>query len=70
VEPLLEQQAFHKDNRRVSFVSFIAFTAGIIPHEDVFDFGPIYDGIDLFHFLEAHKSSSGVNLKEVWHKNR
>jgi hypothetical protein len=90
-EPLLEEEAFHKDNRRVSLVSFGAFADGIGSHEEVFDSGPIYDGVDLFHsfdgpvlfhgrkegeigegeiglhFLEAHKSSRVMNLKEIWH---
>jgi hypothetical protein len=93
LEPLLEQQAFHEDQRGISLVSFSAFTNGIVSHQQVPDSGPIHDGVDLlhsfdgpvtfqrgkkrdigegvvvFHFLECHKSSRLINLKEIWHKN-
>jgi len=93
VKPLLEEQAFHKEYRRISFVSPGAFTDGIGSREHVFDSGPIHNGIDLFHsfngpvflkgrkqgdigegeiglhFLEAHRSSRGMNLKEIRHEN-
>jgi hypothetical protein len=52
-EPLLEEQAFHKDNRWVSFVSFSAFADGICSHEEAFDSGPIHDGTDLFHSCDS-----------------
>jgi len=91
-EPLLEQKTFHKYQGRISCVALGAFTDRITSHEQVFDSGPIHDGVDFFHsfdgpvllhgrkegeisegeiglhFLEAHKSSEVVYLKEIWHK--
>jgi len=88
-EPLLEQQAFHQDQRGISLVSLSAFADGIVSQEQVFDSGPIHNGIDLFHsfdgpvtfqgrkqgdigegevgfhFLECHKPSRKMNLKEI-----
>ena len=93
VKPLLEEQAFHKKDRGISFVASGAFADGIGSCKQGFDSGPVDDGIDLLHsfdgpvlfhvrkkrnigkgevglhFLEAHKSSKGKNLKEIWHNN-
>src|SRR5664279_4042912 len=33
LEPLLQEQAFHKEKRRIGIVSFKAFTDGIVTHE-------------------------------------
>jgi len=89
MEPLLEQEAFHEDQRRISLVAFGAFADGIASQKQGFDSGPIHNGIDLlhsfdgpvtfqrrkqrdvgegevgFHFLEAHRSSRVMNLKET-----
>lgn len=89
LEPLLEQEAFHEDQRGISLVPLGAFTDGIVSKEQGFDSGPIDNGIDLlhsfdgsvtfqrrkqgdvgegevgFHFLEAHRSSREMNLKEI-----
>jgi len=53
MEPLLEEQTFHKDNRRVSIISFGAFPDGIVFHEEVFDSGPINDRVELFHSFDG-----------------
>jgi len=49
VEPLLEQEAFHENQRQISLVAFGAFTDGIVSHKRVPDSGPIHNGIDLLH---------------------
>jgi hypothetical protein len=93
LEPLLKKKAFHKDKRRPCLIAFVAFADGITSQKQIFDAGPIHDGVDLFHsfdgpvlfhgikkrdigkgeigfhFLEAHRSSRVMNLKEIWHKN-
>jgi len=53
MEPLLEKQTFHKDSRRVSLVSFGAFSDGVVFHEKVFDSGPINDRVDLCHSFDG-----------------
>ena len=53
VEPLLEQKAFHKYQRRISSVALGAFPNGIASHEQVFDSGPIHDGVDLLHSFDG-----------------
>ncbi|MCX5823807.1 MAG: hypothetical protein NTY86_09955 [Deltaproteobacteria bacterium] len=52
-EPLLEQEAFHQDQRRVSLVAFGAFADGIVSQEEGFDSGPIHNGIDLLHSFDG-----------------
>ena len=53
LEPLLEQQAFHEDHRRISLVAFTAFADGIASQEQGFDSGPIHYGIDLLHSFDG-----------------
>ena len=53
VKPLLEKQAFHKEDRRIRFVSLCAFTDRIGSQEEFFDSGPIHDGIDLLHSFDS-----------------
>jgi len=53
MEPLLEKQTFHKDNRMVGLISFGAFSDGIVFHEKVFDSGPINDRVDQFHSFDC-----------------
>ena len=53
MEPLLEQEAFHQDQRRISLVSFGAFADGIVSQEECFDLGPIDNGVDLLHSFDG-----------------
>jgi len=52
-KPLLEQKAFHKYQRRISCVALCALPNGIASHEQVFDSGPIHDGVDLLHSFDG-----------------
>ena len=52
-EPLLKQQTFHQDQRGISLVSFGAFTDRIVSQEQIFDSGPIHNGVDLFHSFDG-----------------
>ncbi len=53
VKPLLKQQAFHKQYRRISFGASGAFADGIGPQEQFFDSGPINDGLICYILLMA-----------------
>jgi len=93
VKPLLQKQAFQKQEGMVGIVALRALTDGIVSEHQAFDPGPVDDIVDLFHsldgavtiqrfekgdigegevghFLEAHGSSMGVILEELWHKNK
>lgn len=92
VEPLLQKQAFQKQEGMVGIVAFRALADGIVSEHQAFNPGPVDDTVDLFHsfdglvaihrfekgdvgegeaghFFEAHISSKGVNLEEIWHKS-
>jgi len=93
VEPLLQKQAFQKQEGMVSIVAFRALADGIVSEDQAFNPGPVDDTVDLLHsfdglvaihrfekgdvgegetghFFEAHISSKGVILEEIWHKNK
>ena len=65
VKPLLKQQAFHKQDRRISFGASGAFADGIGPQEQFFDSGPINDGIDLLHSFDGPVFLHGRNERDV-----
>jgi hypothetical protein len=52
-EPLLKQEAFHKKQRGIGLVAFRTFADGIISHDEVFNTGPIDDGVDLLHSFDG-----------------
>jgi hypothetical protein len=91
VKPLLQKQAFQKQEGMVGIIAFRAFADRVISEHQTFNPGPVDDTVDLLHsfdgpvvilgveegdvgkgeaghFLEAHISSKGMNLEEVWHK--
>jgi len=53
LKPLLEQEAFHEDQRRIGFIALGTFADGIVFHEQIIDSGPIHDGVDLLHSLDG-----------------
>ncbi len=57
-------EAFRADNRRVSLVSFGAFSDGVVFHAKVFDSGPINDRVDLFHFFDGPVFSRGRKKRD------
>ena len=63
VKPLLKEQAFHKQDGRIGFISPSAFTDGIGSGEQVFDSRPIHDGIDLLHFSQWKKRGVSFPVK-------
>lgn len=52
-EPLLEQETFHQENRRIGRIAFTAVSDGIGSHEQGFNTGPVNDSVDLFHALDG-----------------
>ena len=52
VKPLLQEQAFHKKDRWIRFVASGAIADGVGSCEQVFNSGPVHDGIDLFHSFD------------------
>ena len=65
LEPLLEQEAFHQDQRWIGLVSFGAFTDGIVSQEQVFDSGPIHNGIDLLHSFDGPVTFQGRKQRDI-----
>jgi len=65
VKPLLKQQAFHKQDRRISFGASGAFADGIGSHEQFFDSGPIDDGINLLHSFDGPVFLHGRHKRDV-----
>ena len=53
LKPLLEQEAFHEDQRRIGFIALGTPADGIVFHEQIIDSGPIHDGVDLLHSLDG-----------------
>jgi len=91
VKPLLQEQAFQKQEGMVGIVAFRTLTDRIVSEQQAFNPAPVDDTVDLLHsydgsvpihrfeegdvsegetghFLEAHISSKGVKLEEIWHK--
>ena len=48
VEPMLEQEAFQEDQGRISFVTYLAFADRRPFQKQIFDTGPLHNGVDLF----------------------
>ena len=65
LKPLLEQEAFHEDQRRPCLVALGTFTDGIVFHEQIIDAGPIHDGVDLLHSLYGPVLFDGREKREI-----
>ena len=65
LEPLLQEQAFDKEKRRIGIVSFKAFTDGIVSHEQAFNSGPVDNGVDLFHSFDSPVLFHGVKKGDI-----
>ena len=64
-KPLLEQEAFHEDQRRPCLVALGTFADGIVSHEQIIDAGPIHDCVDLFHSLYGPVLFDGRKKREI-----
>ena len=64
-EPLLKQEAFHKKQRGIDLVAFRTFADGIISHDEVFNTGPIDDGVDLLHSFDGPVMFHGTKERNV-----
>jgi len=53
LKPLLEQEAFHKNQRRIGSIALGTFSDGIVCHEQIINAGLIHDGVDLFHSFDG-----------------
>lgn len=53
VEPLLQEQAFQKQERMIGVVAFRAFSDGIVSEHQAFNPGPVDDTVDLFHSFDG-----------------
>ena len=64
-EPLLEQETFEQDKRRICFISFKTFADGIVSEKDLFDGLPIDGGINFFHSFDGPIPFAGVKKSNV-----
>ena len=65
LEPLLEQEAFHKHYGRIGAISRSAFSDGIIVHDQRVYAGPVDDAIDLFHSGDGPILFDGRQKREI-----
>lgn len=65
LEPLLEQEAFHKYQGRIGFVARSAFSDGIVFHDQLIDSGPIHDVVDLLHSFNSPVFFNGREEGEI-----
>ena len=56
LKPLVEQEAFHKDQGQPGLIALSTPADGVVFHGRIIDAGPINDGVDLCH------SSDGLVL--------
>ena len=52
-KPLLEQEAFHKNQRGIGSIALGTFADGIVLHEQIIDAGLILNGLDLLHSFDG-----------------
>jgi hypothetical protein len=64
-EPLLEEETFEQDKRRIRFISFKAIADGIVSEKDLFDGLPIDGGINFFHSFDGPIPFAGVKKGNV-----
>jgi hypothetical protein len=64
-EPLLEQETFEQDKRRISFISFKTIADGIVFEKDLFDGLPIDGSINFFHSFDGSIAIAGVRKSNV-----
>ena len=65
LKPLLEQEAFHEDQRRIGFIALGTFADGIVFHEQIIDTGPIHDCVDLLHSFDGPVLFDGRKKREI-----
>ena len=65
LEPLLEQEAFHKYQGMIGFIALGTSADGIVFHEQGFDLGPIHDGVNLLHSLDGPVLLDGRKKREI-----
>jgi len=64
-EPLLEEETFEQDKRRICFISFKTFTDRIVSKQDLLDGLPIDGGINFFHSFDGPIPFAGVKKCNV-----
>jgi len=65
LKPLLEQEAFHKYQGRIGFITIGTLADGIVFHEQIIDSGPIHDGVDLLHSLDGSVLFDGSKKRKI-----
>jgi hypothetical protein len=66
VEPLLQKQAFQKQERTISFASFSTLADGIAStNHQWLDLGPVDDSVDLLHSFDGPVTIQGVEKGDV-----
>jgi hypothetical protein len=65
MEPLLEEETFHKEQRGIGIIAFATFSDGVISYKDAIDVGPIDSGIDLLHSFDGAVTIEGVEKRDV-----
>jgi len=64
-KPLLDQEAFHEDQRRVGFVAIGTFPDGIVFHEQLINTRPVHDSADLFHSFDGPVLFNGSKKRKI-----
>jgi len=65
LEPLLEQEAFHKNYGMIGVIAGSAFSNGIGVHDQRINTGPVDDVVDLFHSGDGPVLFDGRQKREI-----
>lgn len=64
-EPLLEEETFQKEQRRIDFISFVTLPVGVISDQDAIDTRPIDNGIDFLHSFDREVTFERIDKSDV-----
>lgn len=65
VKPLLQEQAFQKQERMVGIVAFRTLADGIVSEHQAFNPGPVDDTVDLLHSYDGPVAIQGFEKGDV-----
>ena len=65
VKPLLQKQAFQKQERMVGVVAFRTLADGIVSEHQTFNPGPVDDTVDSFHSFDGPVAIHGFEKGDV-----
>jgi hypothetical protein len=64
-EPLLQEEAFQEDQRRIGIIPRGTFSNGIMSYDQMIDTGPVHDRVDLFHSLYGPVLFDGREERQI-----